>query len=110
MLQYHDREWGVPVHDDRKHFEFLVLEGAQAGLSWTIVLKKREGNRRAFDEFDPERVARFSARRIEALALDSAIIPNRMKIQSAGGNPPAFLKIQKEFGSSDPYCWRSVDG
>src|SRR5712664_3771851 len=83
MLQYHDREWGVPVHDDRKHFEFLVLEGAQAGLSWTIVLKKREGYRRAFDEFDPEKVARFSARRIETLALDSAIIRNRMKIEAA---------------------------
>jgi len=79
MLQYHDREWGVPVHDDRKHFEFLVLEGAQAGLSWTIVLKKWEGYRRAFDRFDPEKVARFSARRIEKLALDSAIIRNRMK-------------------------------
>jgi Methyladenine glycosylase len=80
MLQYHDPEWGVPVHDDRKHFEFLVLEGAQAGLSWTIVLKKREGYRCAFDRFDPERVARFSARRIEKLALDPGIIRNRMKI------------------------------
>ena len=79
MLQYHDREWGVPVHDDGKHFEFLVLEGAQAGLSWTIVLKKRESYRRAFDGFDPERVARFSAQRIEKLALDSGIIRNRMK-------------------------------
>src|SRR5882762_10423280 len=84
MLQYHDREWGVPVHDDRKHFEFLVLEGAQAGLSWTIVLNKREGYRRAFDRFDPaEKVARFSARRIKTLALDSAIIRNRMKIEAA---------------------------
>src|SRR5712691_3742306 len=87
MLQYHDREWGVPVHDDRKHFEFLVLEGAQAGLSWTIVLKKREGYRRAFDGFDPEKVARFSARRIEKLALDSGIIRNRMK-------RPAVLDLQ----------------
>jgi len=86
MLQYHDREWGVPVHDDRKHFEFLVLEGAQAGLSWTIVLKKREGYRRAFDGFDPEKVARFSARRIEKLALDSAIIRNCMKIEAAVRN------------------------
>ena len=94
MLQYHDREWGVPVHDDRKHFEFLVLEGAQAGLSWTIVLKKREGYRRAFDGFDPEKVARFSARRIETLALDSAIIRNRMKIAAAVRNARAFLKIQ----------------
>jgi DNA-3-methyladenine glycosylase I len=110
MLQYHDREWGVPVHDDRKHFEFLVLEGAQAGLSWTIVLKKREGYRRAFDGFDPEKVARFSARRIEKLALDSAIIRNRMKIEAAVRNARAFLKIQEEFGSFDSYCWRFVDG
>jgi len=110
MLQYHDREWGVPVHDDRKHFEFLVLEGAQAGLSWTIVLKKREGYRRAFDGFDPEKVARFSARRIEKLALDSAIIRNRMKIEAAVRNARAFLKIQEEFGSFDSYSWRFVDG
>ena len=110
MLQYHDREWGVPVHDDRKHFEFLVLEGAQAGLSWTIVLKKREGYRRAFDRFDPEKVARFSARRIENLALDSGIFRNRMKIESAVRNARAFLKIQEEFGSFDSYSWRFVDG
>src|SRR3982074_2650871 len=103
MLQYHDREWGVPVHDDRKHFEFLVLEGAQAGLSWAIVLKKREGYRRAFDEFDPEKVARFSARRIETLVLDSAIIRNRMKIEAAVRNARAFLKIQEEFGGFDSY-------
>jgi DNA-3-methyladenine glycosylase I len=106
MLQYHDREWGVPVHDDRKHFEFLVLEGAQAGLSWTIVLKKREGYRRAFEGFDPEKVAR----RIEKLALNSEIIRNRMKIEAAVRNARAFLKIQKEFGSFDSYCWRFVDG
>src|ERR1700746_3402848 len=110
LVEYHDREWGVPVHDDRKHFEFLVLEGAQAGLSWTIVLKKREGYRRAFDEFDPEKVARFSARRIETLALDSAIIRNSMKIEAAVRNARAFLKIQEEFGSFDSYCWRFVDG
>ena len=110
MLQYHDREWGVPVHDDRKHFEFLVLEGAQAGLSRTIVLKKREGYRRAFDGFDPEKVARFSARRIEKLALDSAIIRNRMKIEAAVRNAREFLAIQEEFGSFDAYCWRFVDG
>src|ERR1700722_18209519 len=90
MLQYHDLEWGVPVHDDRKHFEFLLLEGAQAGLSWTIVLRKREGYRRAFDGFDPEKVARFSARRMEKLALDSAIIRNRMKIEAAVRNARAF--------------------
>jgi len=110
MLQYHVREWGVPVHDDRKHFEFLVLEGAQAGLSWTIVLKKREGYRRAFDGFDPEKVARFSAQRIEKLALDSGIIRNRMKIEAAARNARAFLKIQEEFGSFDSYGWRFVDG
>jgi DNA-3-methyladenine glycosylase I len=110
MLEYHDREWGVPVHDDRKHFEFLVLEGAQAGLSWTLVLRKREGYRRAFEGFDPERVARFSDRRIEKLVLDSAIIRNRMKIEASVRNARAFLEIQKEFGSFDSYCWRFVDG
>ena len=110
MLQYHDREWGVPVHDDRKHFEFLVLEGAQAGLSWTIVLRKREGYRRAFDGFDPQKIARFSAQRIEKLALNPEIIRNRMKIESAVRNARSFLKIQEEFGSFDVYCWRFVDG
>jgi len=110
MVEYHDREWGVPVHDDRKHFEFLVLEGAQAGLSWAIVLKKREGYRRAFEGFDPQRVARFSARRIEKLALDSGIIRNGMKIEAALRNARAFLKIQEEFESFDSYCWRFVDG
>ena len=110
MLEYHDREWGVPVHDDHKHFEFLVLEAAQAGLSWTIVLKKREGYRRAFDGFDPEKVARFTARRIEKLVLDSGIIRNRMKIEAAVRNARAFLKTQEEFGSFDSYCWRFVGG
>ena len=110
MLQYHDREWGVPVHNDCKHFEFLVPEGAQAGLSWTIVLKKREGYRRAFDGFDPEKVARFSAQRIEKLALNPEIIRNRMKIEAAVHNARGFLKIQEEFGSFDSYCWRFVDG
>jgi len=110
MLQYHDREWGVPVHDDRKHFEFLVLEAAQAGLSWTIVLKKREGYRRAFDEFDPERVARYSDRRIEKLVLNPEIIRNRLNIEAAVGNARAFLKIREQFGSFDSYCWRFVGG
>jgi len=110
MLEYHDREWGVPVRDDRVHFEFLVLEGAQAGLSWAIVLKKREGYRRAFQGFDPEKVARFSARRIEKLVLNTEIIRNRMKIEAAVRNARAFLKIQEEFGSFDSYCWRFVDG
>ena len=94
MLQYHDREWGVPVHDDRKHFEFLVLEAAQAGLSWSIVLKKREGYRRALSEFDPEKVARYTEKRIQKLTLNPAIIRNRMKIESAVRNARALLAIQ----------------
>jgi DNA-3-methyladenine glycosylase I len=110
MLQYHDREWGVPVHDDRKHFEFLVLEGAQAGLSWSIILKKREGYRRAFSEFDPEKVARYTEKRIQKLTLDPAIIRNRLKIEGAIRNARAFLAIQKEFGSFDTYCWQFVKG
>jgi DNA-3-methyladenine glycosylase I len=110
MLQYHDREWGVPVHDDRKHFEFLVLEAAQAGLSWSIVLKKREGYRRAFSEFDPEKVARYTENRVQKLTLNPAIIRNRMKIEAAVRNARALLAIQEEFGSFDTYCWRFVDG
>ena len=110
MLEYHDREWGVPVHDDRKHFEFLILEGAQAGLSWSTVLKKREAYRRAFDNFDPAKVARFTAARIEKLILDPGIIRNRLKIESSVRNAKAFLKIQEEFGSFDAYCWRFVGG
>ena len=110
MLQYHDQEWGVPVHDDRKHFEFLVLEGAQAGLSWSIVLKKREGYRRAFSQFDPEKVARYTEKRIQKLTLDPAIIRNRMKIEAAVRNAQAFLAIQEEFGSFNAYCWRFVEG
>ncbi|HYF39172.1 MAG TPA: DNA-3-methyladenine glycosylase I, partial [Gemmatimonadales bacterium] len=110
MLEYHDREWGVPVHDDRKHFEFLVLEAAQAGLSWSTVLKKREGYRRAFAEFDPEKVARFTARRMEKLVSNPEIIRNRMKIEAAVRNARAFLRVQEEFGSFDSYCWGFVDG
>ena len=110
MLQYHDREWGVPVHDDRKHFEFLVLEAAQAGLSWSIVLKKREGYRRAFSEFDPEKVARYSDKTVKNLTSDAAIIRNRMKIEATIRNAQAFLAIQEEVGSFDAYCWRFVDG
>jgi len=110
MLRYHDCEWGVPVHDDRKHFEFLLLEGAQAGLSWSIVLKKREGYRRAFSEFDPEKVARYTEKRIQKLTLDPAIIRNRMKIEAAVRNARRLLAIQEEFGSFDAYCWRFVDG
>jgi DNA-3-methyladenine glycosylase I len=110
MLAYHDREWGVPVRDDRKHFEFLILEGAQAGLSWSTVLKKREGYRRAFADFDPAKVARFTTQRIEKLMLDPAIIRNRLKIESSVKNARAFLKIQEEFGSFDAFCWRFVGG
>ena len=110
MLDYHDREWGVPVHDDRKHFEFLVLEGAQAGLSWTTILKRREGYRRAFADFDPEKVARFTAKRIEKLIADPSIIRNRMKIESAVKNAGQFLAVREEFGSFDAYAWRFVGG
>ena len=110
MLEYHDREWGVPVHDDRKHFEFLVLEAAQAGLSWSIVLKKREGYRLAFSQFDPRQVARYTQKRIQKLIADPGIIRNRLKIESAVRNAAAFLAIQDEFGSFDAYCWRFVDG
>jgi DNA-3-methyladenine glycosylase I len=110
MLEYHDREWGVPVRDDRGHFEFLVLEAAQAGLSWSIVLKKRDGYRRAFSRFDPRRVARYTQSRIQKLTADPSIIRNRMKIESAVRNARAFLAIQDEFGSFDAYCWRFVDG
>src|SRR3954463_5147433 len=110
MLEYHDREWGVPVHDDRKHFEFLVLEAAQAGLSWAIVLKKREGYRRAFEGFDPKQVARFTPGRIDKLVANAEIVRNRMKIEAAVRNARAFLQIQDEFGSFDSYCWRFVDG
>jgi len=110
MLEYHDREWGMPVRNDRKHFEFLVLEAAQAGLSWSIVLKKREGYRRAFSQFDPQKVARYTQKRVQKLAADPSIIRNRMKIEAAVRNARAFLAIQDEFGSFNAYCWRFVDG
>jgi DNA-3-methyladenine glycosylase I len=110
MIDYHDREWGVPVEDDRRHFEFLVLEAAQAGLSWAIVLKKREGYRRAFSEFDPEKVARYTPAHIQKLVADPAIIRNRMKIEAAVRNARAFLAVQEEFGRFNTYCWRFVDG
>ena len=110
MLEYHDSEWGVPVHSDRKHFEVLVLSGAQAGLNWSLVLKKREGYRRAFDKFDPEKVARYSERQIQTLMIDPEIIRNRMKIEAAVHNARAFLKVQEEFGDFDSYCWRFVEG
>ncbi len=110
MVRYHDREWGVPVHDDRRHYEFLVLEGAQAGLSWSTVLNKREGYRRAFSDFDPGRVARYTEGRILKLLRDPAIVRNRLKIESAVANAKAFLAVQEEFGSFDAYCWRFVGG
>jgi len=110
LLHYHDDEWGVPVHSDRKHFEVLVLSGAQAGLSWSLVLKRREGYRRAFDNFDPKKVARYSARRIQSLTSDPEIIRNRMKIKAAVRNARALLTIQEEFGDFDSYCWRFVGG
>ncbi len=110
MLQYHDREWGVPIHDDRKHFEFLVLEAAQAGLSWSIVLKKREGYRRAFRDFDPQKVARFTDKDVQALTLNAEIVRNRMKIEAAVKSARAFLAVQEEFDSFDAYCWKFVNG
>jgi DNA-3-methyladenine glycosylase I len=110
MIDYHDREWGVPVHDDRKHFEFLVLEAAQAGLSWAIVLKKREGYRHAFSDFDPHKVARFDRRRIDRLILNPAIIRNRQKIEAAVKNARALLEVQEEYGSFDAYAWQFVGG
>jgi DNA-3-methyladenine glycosylase I len=110
MVDYHDREWGAPAHDDRTHFEFLVLEAAQAGLSWSIVLRKRDGYRRAFSGFDPQKVARFTRARMQKLANDPSIIRNRMKIEAAVTNARAFLAVQDEFGSFDSYCWTFVDG
>lgn len=108
--KYHDEEWGVPLHDDLKLFEFLVLEGMQAGLSWSTVLRKRENFRRLFAGFDPERVALFDSRRIELLLQDPSIIRNRRKVEGAVTNARAFLKVSEEFGSFDEYIWRFVDG
>ncbi|HEV3370049.1 MAG TPA: DNA-3-methyladenine glycosylase I [Acidimicrobiales bacterium] len=109
-IPYHDTEWGVPVHDDRAHFEFLVLEGAQAGLSWLTILKKRDGYRRVFAGFDPEKVARFTPKRIEKILLDPGIIRNRAKVESTVRNARAFLAVQEEFGSFDDYVWGFVGG
>ena len=110
MEAYHDTEWGVPAHDDRRHFEFLVLEGAQAGLSWRTVLLRREGYRRAFAGFDPEKVARFTPAKIERLLADPGIIRNRQKVASAVANARAFLKVREELGSFDALVWRFVGG
>lgn len=109
-VAYHDTEWGVPVHDDQVHFEFLILEGAQAGLSWSMILKKREGYRKAFANFDPVKVARFKEDRIEKLLLDPGIVRNRLKVNAAVNNAQKFLAVQKEFGSFDKYIWSFVNG
>jgi DNA-3-methyladenine glycosylase I len=109
-IAYHDTEWGVPLHDDRTLFEFLILEGAQAGLSWHIVLKKRENYRKAFDGFDPQKVARYSEAKLAALLANPGIIRNRLKIAAAVRNAKAFLAVQEEFGSFDRYIWRFVEG
>src|SRR4029077_774800 len=107
-VEYHDTEWGVPVRDDQRLFEFLILEGAQAGLSWITILKRREGYRKAFEGFDPERVARFTPKKIERLLQDPGIIRNRLKVQSAVTNARAFLKVQDEFGTFSQYQWSFV--
>jgi DNA-3-methyladenine glycosylase I len=109
-IRYHDEEWGVPVHDDRVLFEFLILEGAQAGLSWNTILNKRDNYRRAFAEFDPARVAKFDQKRVEKLLADSGIVRNRLKISSTIDNAKAFLAVQKEFGTFDRYIWQFVGG
>ena len=108
-IAYHDKEWGVPVHDDRVLFEFLILEGAQAGLSWETILQKRENYRKAFAGFDAKKVSRFSSKKLQSLLHDEGIVRNRLKVQSAKTNAIAFLAVQKEFGSFDGYIWRFKD-
>jgi DNA-3-methyladenine glycosylase I len=110
LISYHDEEWGVPLHDDARLFEFLVLEGAQAGLSWETILKKRDNYRAAFDRFDPAKVAKYNERKIAVLMNDAGIIRNNLKINSAVTNAIAFLQVQREFGSFDEYVWRFVNG
>ena len=109
-IRYHDEEWGVPVHDDRTLFEFLILEGAQAGLSWNTILNKRENYRRAFDGFDPKKIARYDRRKITKLLGDASIVRNKLKIAAAVENAKAFLRVQEEFGSFDKYIWQFVGG
>ena len=109
MIEYHDKEWGVPVHDDRKHFEFMVLDAFQAGLSWAIVLKKREGFRKAYDNFEIETIARYDENKIQELLQDSNIIRNQLKIRATINNAQQFLEIQNEFGSFDKYIWKFTD-
>ncbi len=108
-VKYHDEDWGVPVHDDRKHFEMLILEGAQAGLSWITVLRKRENYKKAFDNFDVKKVARYSEKRIEKLLQNTGIIRNKLKVRSAVSNAKAFIEVQNEFGSFDKYIWQFVN-
>jgi DNA-3-methyladenine glycosylase I len=108
--RYHDQEWGVPVHNDQRQFEFLTLESAQAGLSWACILNKREGYRRAFVDFDAEKVARFTPKRIEKILTDPGIVRNRLKVLAAVNNARKFLEVQEEFGAFDAYIWRFVDG
>jgi DNA-3-methyladenine glycosylase I len=108
-IDYHDNEWGVPVHDDRIHFEFLILEGAQAGLSWSMILKKREGYRKAFAAFDPVKVSKFTPARVEKLLQNPGIVRNRLKVNAAVNNAKRFLEVQKEFGSFDKYIWGFVN-
>src|SRR5258708_26543877 len=110
MIAYHDNEWGVPVHDDRLLFEFLILEGAQAGLSWATILNKRQNYRRAFDNFDARKIAGYDSRKTKSLLADVGIVRNRLKIAAAIQNAKAFLAVQKEFGSFDAYIWRFVGG
>ena len=110
MWAYHDREWGTPVHDDRRHFEFLILEGAQAGLSWETILRKRENYRKAFAGFDPMKVSRFDKKQVRTLLGNDGIVRNRLKVESTISNARAFLAVQKEFGSFDAYVWRFVGG
>jgi DNA-3-methyladenine glycosylase I len=110
MLEYHDTEWGVPVHDDRKHFEFLLLDAFQAGLSWSIILKKRENFRKAFDNFEPVKISRYREAKIQKLLNNPGIIRNKLKIRSTVTNARAFLKIQKEFGSFDKFIWQFTGG
>ena len=109
-ITYHDQEWGVPVHDDRKLFEFLILEGAQAGLSWSTILNKRENYRKAFSEFDPEKIARYGARDVQRLLHNEGIVRNRLKIAAAIGNAKAFRAVRQDFGTFDAYLWRFVGG
>jgi DNA-3-methyladenine glycosylase I len=109
-IEYHDKEWGVPVHDDRTQFEFLILEGAQAGLSWSTILNKRNGYRKAFADFDVEKVARFTKKRVEKLLLDPSIVRNRLKVGSTVSNAKAFIAVQEEFSSFSDYIWGFVDG